>query len=34
MMATFIGYLAFVIPGIILHICCIVAASNTAKSMS
>jgi len=34
MMATFIGYLAFVIPGIILHICCIVAASNTAKSMT
>lgn len=34
MMATFIGYLVFVIPGIILHICCIVAASNTAKSLS
>lgn len=34
MMATFIGYIAFLIPGIILHICCIVAASNTAKSMS
>jgi hypothetical protein len=34
MMATFIGYLAFVVPGIILHICCIVAASNTAKSMT
>jgi hypothetical protein len=34
MMATFIGYVAFIIPGIILHICCIVAASNTAKSMS
>jgi hypothetical protein len=34
MMATFIGYLAFIIPGIILHICCIVAASNTAKSMT
>jgi hypothetical protein len=34
MMATFIGYVAFIIPGIILHICCIVAASNTAKSMT
>jgi hypothetical protein len=34
MMATFIGYVAFIIPGIILHICCVVAASNTAKSMS
>ncbi len=34
MMATFIGYVAFIIPGIILHICCIVAASNTAKSLS
>jgi hypothetical protein len=34
MMATFIGYVAFIIPGIILHICCIVAASNTAKSIS
>jgi hypothetical protein len=31
MMATFVGYVAFIIPGIILHICCIVAASNTAK---
>jgi hypothetical protein len=31
MMATFIGYVAFIVPGIILHICCIVAASNTAK---
>jgi len=34
MMATFIGYIAFIIPGIILHICCIVAASNTAKRLS
>jgi hypothetical protein len=34
MMATFVGYVAFIIPGIILHICCIVAASNTAKRMS
>lgn len=34
MMATFIGYVAFIIPGIILHICCIVAASNTAKGMT
>jgi hypothetical protein len=34
MMATFIGYVAFIVPGIILHICCIVAASNTAKSMT
>lgn len=31
MMATFIGYVAFLVPGIILHICCIIAASNTAK---
>ena len=31
MMATFIGYVAFIVPGILLHICCIVAASNTAK---
>jgi hypothetical protein len=34
MMATVIGYVAFIIPGIILHICCIVAASNTAKGVS
>jgi hypothetical protein len=34
MMATFIGYIAFIIPGVILHVCCIVAASNTAKGMS
>ena len=34
MMATFIGYVAFIIPGVILHVCCIVAASNTAKGMS
>jgi len=34
MMATFVGYVAFIIPGIILHICCIVAASNTAKRVS
>lgn len=34
MMATFVGYVAFIIPGIILHICCIVAANNTAKGVS
>ena len=34
MMATFVGYVAFIIPGLILHICCIVAASNTAKRAS
>jgi hypothetical protein len=33
-MATFLGYIALIVPGIIIHICCIVAASNTAKRMS
>jgi hypothetical protein len=34
MMATFIGYIVFIIPGIILHVCCVVAAANTAKGLS
>jgi TM2 domain-containing membrane protein YozV len=34
MMATFLGYILFIIPGLILHVCCIVAASNTAKGLS
>jgi TM2 domain-containing membrane protein YozV len=34
MMATFLGYLVLIVPGIILHICCVVAAANTAKAMS
>jgi hypothetical protein len=34
MMATFVGYVAFIVPGFILHICCMVAAWNTAKRVS
>jgi hypothetical protein len=33
-MATCVGYIALIVPGIIIHICCIVAASNAAKRLS